>query len=76
MRSTIRCAVGLSCLTLLASPDSAGGGLGRARVVSLEGVLFSFFGQNSCSDPISLFVRIEMHINLDTYQAMDRVVKR
>ena len=47
MRSTIRCAVCASCLTLLASPDSAGGGLGRARVVSLRGVLFSFFGQNN-----------------------------
>ena len=30
MRSTIRCAVCCSCVTLLASPDSVGGGLGRA----------------------------------------------
>ena len=41
MTSTIRCAVCSPCLTLLASPDSAGGGLGRACVVFLRGVLFS-----------------------------------
>ena len=46
MRSTIRCGVCSTCLTLLVSSDSAGGGLGRARVVSLRGVLFSFFGKN------------------------------
>ena len=43
MRSTIRCTVCSSYLTLLAYPDSAGGGLGRARVVSRRGVLLSFF---------------------------------
>ena len=43
MKSIIRCAVCLSYLTLLASPDSAGGGLGRARVVSVRDMLFSFF---------------------------------
>ena len=31
---------------MLVSPDSAGGDPGRARVVSLGGVLFSFFRQN------------------------------
>ena len=35
------------CVTLLDSPDPAGVGVGRARVVSLRGVLFLFFvGQN------------------------------
>ena len=61
MRSTIRCAVYSSCLTLLASPDSSGGGLGRARVVSRRQVLFSLFVQNSCFDPICLFVRIDAY---------------
>ena len=37
MRSTIRCCS--SCLTLLASPDSAGGGFGRVRLVSPRGLL-------------------------------------
>ena len=41
MRSTNRRAVCLPCLTLLASPDSAGGDLGHARVVSLRGLLLS-----------------------------------
>ena len=41
MGSTSRCAVSSSCLMVFASPDSAGGGLGRARAVSLRGVLFS-----------------------------------
>ena len=41
--STMRCAVCSPCLTLLASPDSAGGGLGRARIVSRRRVLFLFF---------------------------------
>ena len=57
MRFTDRCAVCLSCLTLLASPASAGGALGRARVVTRRGVLFSFFS-NNCSDLECLFVRI------------------
>ena len=44
MRSTCRCAVCLTCLRLLASPNSAGGGLGRARVVSWrEACCFLFF---------------------------------
>ena len=42
MRATVRCAVCSSCLTLLAFPDSVGGGLGRARVVSLGGALPGF----------------------------------
>ena len=46
MSSMTRCGVGSTCLTLIVSPDSAGGGLGRARVVSQRRVLFSFFGQN------------------------------
>ena len=41
-RSTIRCGVRWMCLTLLVSFDSVGVSLGRARVVSLRGVLFSF----------------------------------
>ena len=43
MRSPIRCGVCSTCLTLLVSPDFAGGGLGRARVVSRRRVPFSFF---------------------------------
>lgn len=52
MRSTTsQCAVSLSALTLLASLYSAGGGLGRARIVSRRGVLFSFlFLRNNSSD--------------------------
>ena len=41
MRSTSRRAVSSSCLALLASPDSAGGDLGRDRAVSRRGVLLS-----------------------------------
>ena len=44
MRSTIRCAVCWSRLTLLVSPDSAGGGLSRTRVVSRrKRAVFVFF---------------------------------
>ena len=59
MRSTTRCGVCLSCLTLLVSPDSAGDGLGRARVVSRRDVLFFFVFQNKISDLKSLLVRID-----------------
>ena len=45
MRSTIQRAVCSSCHTLFAAPDSVGGGLGRARVVSRRNVLFSLFSQ-------------------------------
>ena len=62
MRSTCLCAVCPSCLTLLASPDSTGGGLGRARVVSRRGVLFSFFLRNHRSDLKCLFVRIVLRV--------------
>ena len=62
MRSTIWCVVCSACLTLLASPDSAGGGLGRARVVSRRRMLFSFFGQNNCSDPYRVSIRIYVSI--------------
>ena len=55
----LRCAVCSLCLTLLASPDSAGGGLGRARVVSLRGVLFSFFWSKYTN---VLFVRIGTYL--------------
>ena len=61
MRSIIRCAVCSSCLTLLASPDSAGGGLGRARVVSQRSVLFSFFFLIIVPISRCLLVRIETH---------------
>ena len=63
MGSTIRCGVCSTCLTLLVSADSSGGGLGRTRLVSRRRVLFSFFTRNYCSDPSYLFVR------LDTYQS-------
>ena len=43
MRSASRCAVSSSRLIVLASLDSAGGGLGRARAVSRRGVVFSRF---------------------------------
>ena len=46
MSSTIRCGVCSTCFTLLVSLDSVGGGLGRARVVSRQRVLFSSFCQN------------------------------
>ena len=42
----------------LASPDSAGGGLGRARVVSGDGCCFRFFLSKKCSNPKRLFARI------------------
>ena len=63
MRSTIRCGACSTCLTLLVSPDSAGGGLGRARVISRRWILFSFFRRNYCSDPSYLF------LPRDTYQS-------
>ena len=43
MRSTTRYGVCSTFPTLFVSPDSAGGGLGRARVVSLAGCCFRFF---------------------------------
>ena len=43
MTSTSRCADCWTCLTLLAPPDPASSALGIAQVVSLRGVLFSFF---------------------------------
>ena len=46
-----RCAVSSPRLTMLASPDSAGGGLGRARAVSRLGVLFFAVLQ----EPICIF---------------------
>ena len=46
MRSTIRYVFLWMCLAFLVSHDSAGGGLGQARVVLLRGVLFSLFRQN------------------------------
>ena len=60
MSSTVRCAVCSACLTLLASPDSAGGGLGRVRVVSLRGVLFSCFSLIICSDLKSLLLAVRI----------------
>ena len=50
MRSISRCALSSSCLTLLVSPESAGGGFGRARVVSRRDVPFSFCIQNHYSE--------------------------
>ena len=43
MGFTFRCGVCSMCLTLFVSPDSARGGLGRARVLSL--LLFSFWSK-------------------------------
>ena len=57
--SVCRMLVVSSCLALLASPDSAGRGLGRARFVSRRGVLFSSFFQNHCSDLNCPFVGID-----------------
>ena len=54
MRSTILCGVCSTCLTLLVSPDSAGGGLGRARVVFRRRVLFVFWSKY----PKRLFVYV------------------
>ena len=54
MMSIVRC-VCSSCLTLLASLDSVGGGHGSARVVSRRRVLFSFYWSKY---PKRLFVRI------------------
>ena len=45
MRSTSRCADCWTCLTLLAPPDPVSSAVGRARVVSLRGVLFPVFYQ-------------------------------
>lgn len=42
MGSINRCAASFSCVTLLAPPDSAGGGLDRARVVIRRSVCFRF----------------------------------
>ena len=53
-----------SCLTLLASPNSIGGGLGRARVVPLRGVLFRFSFFVKIIVPktlVSTFVRVDAY---------------
>ena len=64
-RPTSRCVVSSPCLTLLASPDSAGGGLNRARVVPRRGVLSSFFFlQTNCFDISSVYL-----YDVDTYQS-------
>lgn len=42
VRSTSRRTVPSSCVTVPASPDSAGGGLGHARAVSRRSVLFNW----------------------------------
>lgn len=52
-RSTSRYAFSSSCLLLLASPDSDGGGLVRARTVSRRGVLFNWsLGWNLGTYPV------------------------
>ena len=58
MRSSIRYGVCSTYLTKLVSHDSVGGDLGRARVVSLQGVLFSFVRQQY---PTCVFVRIDRY---------------
>ena len=57
MSPTIRRAVCSSRLTLLTSPDSPWGGLGRAHVISRRGGVFVFF-QYSRSDLNIIFVSI------------------
>ena len=54
IRATSRCAVSSLCPTLLASPNFAGGGLGRARAASRRGLLFSRLWKNlpAFFDPI------------------------
>ena len=59
MRSTIRCVVCSTCLTLLVSPDSAG-----ARVVSRRLVLFSFFSQNYRSNPSYISIRTYRYLSI------------
>ena len=60
MGSTTCCAVGSLCLIMVASRDSAGGGLGRARVVSWRRVLFSII----CQKIPSVFSYVRVHTNL------------
>ena len=60
----MRCAVWSSCLTLLVPPDSAGGGLGRARVVSPRLVLFSFFASIYLFRIASVYSYVWVHTNL------------
>ena len=55
MRFTSRCVASSSCLILLAFPDSAGGGLDRARVVPRAGSAVLVFSQNNCSDTSSVY---------------------
>ena len=66
MRSAIRCAVCSSCLTLLASPDSAGGGL-----------CFRFFCQNIYSNPSISYVHMHTRIHQsDISHVGNRVVRQ
>ena len=76
MRSTIRCGVCSTCLTVLVSPDSAGGGLSRARVVvSWRGVLFSLKKKKS-SDVKCLCVRIDRYMQSEYKFVRNWVVKQ
>ena len=55
MKSTSPCTVPSPFLAMFASPDSAGGGLGRVRVVPRRGELFSLLSQKKCSDISSAY---------------------
>ena len=60
---------------MLASYDSARGGLGRARVVSRRGVLFSFFFQIKCSmSQVSICIDISLSVNNETPCVVDLFV--
>ena len=79
MRSTIRRSVRWPGLTLLASPDSTGGGLGRACVVSRRRMFcfHIFVKRNNYSDPQRLFVRMDAYqYQSDISHVRSRVVKQ
>ena len=59
MRPDIRCGVCSTYLAMLVFPDSAGRNPGRARVVFLGGVLFSFFRQ--------IFPRLYSYVYIDIH---------
>ena len=67
MRSTSRCAVSSSCLTVLASPDSAGGGFGRARAeFRRESAVFAFFAGIRCVFDLPPHYHCKTRVNADS----------
>ena len=73
MRSTIGCAVCSSCRTLLASLDSAGGGLGRARVVSARRAVFVFLSKKQFRSQVS--IRAYSYISCESLESKHVPVK-